>query len=178
MPSETFLNDTIVIEREDRTVSYRVNFQGKKIFGPFDMDVQEGDSLQRESTGERFVITDVERHKVSKFMSEELNHCKLKVIYEGEARRQQAAATATIVTQNIGSAHTVAGRDISGGVVTNLNVVHMLGALERAVSNDEAIPADEKKTILEQIKSLATNPFVLGVAPPVLVEAIKKQFGL
>ncbi len=82
------------------------------------------------------------------------------------------------ITQHIGTAHTVAGRDIHGGVNTTITVTHIFEALASAVSEAEEIPEEEKPSLLEKIKALATNPFILGIGPPLIVEALKSQLGL
>jgi hypothetical protein len=179
MSFRDFMNDAIEIERGDRKLSYDVSFQGKKILGPVDMEVEEDDGLTRRSTGERFVITDVERHNAPSGMRSELSHCVLTVVPESQAgKRLEAEKPTTNITQHIGTAHAVAGRDIHGTVDVNVTVNHVLDALADAVGRDEAIPSAEKTTILGHLKTLATNPYVLGVAPPLILEALKKSLGL
>ena len=69
-------------------------------------------------------------------------------------------------------------RDIHGGVNTTITVTHIFEALASAVSEAEEIPEEEKPSLLEKIKALATNPFILGIGPPLIVEALKSQLGL
>jgi len=174
-----FQNDTIAIERGDRTATYEVSFQGKKIYGPLDMEVEEGDALTQQSTHERFIVSSVERHKAPARMSQGMSHCVLAVMYEAQPRKkQEEARAAPQITQHIGSAHTVTGRDIHGGVNTTITVTQIFDAIAVAIDEDKVIPEAEKKTILGRIKSLATNPYVMAVVPPLIVEALKKRIGI
>jgi hypothetical protein len=52
------------------------------------------------------------------------------------------------------------------------------GATAAAIDEDKTIPPEAKKTILGQIRSLAKNPYVMAVVPPLIVEALKKRLGL
>src|SRR5271157_809058 len=177
MSLHDFYDDSITIHHGDRLVKYEVSFQGKKVIGPLDMEVEEDDLLIRDATKERFIVTSVERHK-GPHMGPDMSHCTLTVVYEKQALKQRDEAARTQVTQHIGSAHTVAGRDIHGGVNTTITVTNILDALTAAVSDDQSIPEDEKLSLLDKIKAVATNPFILGIAPPLILEALKSQLGL
>ncbi|WP_152051354.1 hypothetical protein [Tautonia marina] len=178
MSFKNFLNDHIVIERDGGPVTYEVSFQGKKVIGPLDMDVEEDDLLIRKSTDERFIVTSVERHKAPAIMRHDMSHCTLTLVYEKQALKRREEAARTQIIQHIGSAHTVAGRDIHGGVNTTITVTNILDALAAAVTEDTSIPEDQKPSLIGQIRALSTNPFILGIAPPLILEALKKQFGL
>jgi hypothetical protein len=71
-----------------------------------------------------------------------------------EAQNQQK--NVSHVTQHIGAAGIVAGRDVN----LSLNASVFLQKLEEEIQNNPAIPEEEKKTWLAKIKEFATNPEV------------------
>lgn len=176
MSIQDFNNDSIVIIHGGNTNKYEVSFQGRKVIGPVDIEVAEDDVLICISTQERFIVTSVERYSSTRRMGRNMDHCTLKVIPEKQALKQQDASARTQITQHIGTAHTVAGRDIHGGV--NTTITHIIDALATAVSEADNIPEAEKPSLLEKIKELATNPFILGIGPPLILEALRTKLGL
>ncbi len=95
MSLEDFYNDPIVIIHDGHPNTCEVSFQGKKILGPIDMQVEEDDLLIRESTKERFVVTNAERHRSPRQMGSHMDHCTLTVISEKQARKRQDESTRT-----------------------------------------------------------------------------------
>lgn len=67
----------------------------------------------------------------------------------------------------------VAGRDI---VETNVTSITLLTVLENAVKQSKDIPEVEKASILEHLRSLATNPYVAGIATSAIFEGMKTLF--
>jgi hypothetical protein len=179
MPLHNFYNDSIVIHRGDRVVRCEVSFQGKKILGPLDLDVEEDDLLIRESTNERFIVTSVERHKAPRHMSSRMSHCELTVVYEKQARKQQEEAARSQVTWNIGSAGNVAGRDISGVAIAigQLTLKEVLEMTIQRVTEDASIPDSEKKHLIERIQGFLNNPYVSGLATTAIWELMKSGLG-
>lgn len=64
----------------------------------------------------------------------------------------------------------VAGRDV---VQNNFTSVNVLQVLEQAVQESGAIPEEQKPGLLEQIRNLANNPYLSGLATNVIYDGLK-----
>lgn len=68
---------------------------------------------------------------------------------------------------------TVAGRDIIQNNVTSVNLLHVL---ETVIQQSGAIPEPPKIGLLHQLRSLAENPYVSGLATSAIYEGLKAFF--
>lgn len=59
------------------------------------------------------------------------------------------------------------------GDINNYNTSIYLNALITAIEESEDIPPQEKKDLVDKIKSIASDPYVSGIGAGLIVEAIK-----
>ncbi|MCB1327328.1 MAG: hypothetical protein KDK35_18980 [Leptospiraceae bacterium] len=80
------------------------------------------------------------------------------------------------VTQTFhGPVQNAAGHDVIS--TQNVTSTIMLQSLITAIEQDPRIPADEKESLLEQLRAFARNPYVSGLATAGLLEALKHVLG-
>lgn len=85
---------------------------------------------------------------------------------------QRIAASTTYNIQNFtGPVGAVAGRDINVQISFN----EVLSKLADAVETDQKIPTEEKKSLIDRLKSLAQNEWVRSIGTSVLADVIKKS---
>jgi hypothetical protein len=78
--------------------------------------------------------------------------------------------TSTSINQNFHApVRNVAGRDI----IQNITSIHVLRALERAVTQSATIPEPQKAGLLQRIRSLVEEPYISGLATSAIYEALK-----
>jgi len=65
----------------------------------------------------------------------------------------------------------VAGRDIN----VQITLTEVLNELVDAVEADQKIPPEEKRSLIDRLKSLAQNEWVRSIGTSVLADAIKKS---
>ncbi|MBV9085211.1 MAG: hypothetical protein JOZ62_21250 [Acidobacteriaceae bacterium] len=76
-----------------------------------------------------------------------------------------------VVHQNFHAAvGNVAGRDI---IQTNVTSIQLLRVLEMAVEHSATIPDREKAGLLRQLRVLAQNPYISGLATSAIFEGLK-----
>lgn len=81
----------------------------------------------------------------------------------------------TVVQQTIyGNVGKLAGRDINEW---NLSAVVLLDMLTKAVDESADIPADEKQTLLEKLRELRDNPWVVNIGTGAILATLKTLFG-
>lgn len=68
-----------------------------------------------------------------------------------------------------GNVGQMAGRDMN----TNVTVVALLGALEKAIQESPEIPENEKGELLSKIRDLSSNPWVVALGTGGLLEILK-----
>jgi hypothetical protein len=123
----------------------------------------------------------VQRSDLHRAPGGRLAYRSLKVIpiSEWSAKRDAEAARAPApqIVQHIHNAQNVAGRDVRHMSTTNITVVQLLSALERAVQDSASIPAEEKTSLIDRIRGLALNPYISGLATTGIVELVKAALG-
>lgn len=73
-----------------------------------------------------------------------------------------------------GSVGAVAGRDIN----VQISFTEVLNKLADTVEADQKIPSEEKRSLVDKLKSLAQNEWVRSVGTSVLADVIKKSVGI
>jgi len=68
----------------------------------------------------------------------------------------------------------VAGRDIN----VQISFTEVLNKLAEVVEADQKIPTEEKRSLIEKLKSLAQNEWVRSIGTSVLADVIKKSAGI
>lgn len=68
----------------------------------------------------------------------------------------------------------MAGRDIN----VQITLAEILNKLAGAVEANQKIPSDEKRSLVDRLKSLAQNEWVRSVGTSVLADVIKKSAGI
>lgn len=53
-----------------------------------------------------------------------------------------------------------------------------LNILEEAVIKDAQIPEEEKKSLVRKIRALSEDPYMVGIGSGLIIEGVKKVFGL
>lgn len=149
---------------EELEISGSVN--GNTLVGKIDSDVRYGDVV-RDEYGEEFVVQSCTRNKSP---NGRLNHLSAKVIpsHEWTATQKEKEPHMT-VTQHIGSAQAVAGRDITGDITINVSPEKLAQKLEELIMS-LPLPEGEKKSIWSKIGSAignlgadAAKAFVVGL---------------
>ncbi|MBI2089665.1 MAG: hypothetical protein HYT78_13165 [Deltaproteobacteria bacterium] len=64
----------------------------------------------------------------------------------------------------------VAGRDIN----VQISFSEVLNKLAEAVESDPKVPREEKRSLIERLKSLANNEWIRSIGTAVLADVIKK----
>lgn len=59
------------------------------------------------------------------------------------------------------------------GDINNYNITLYLKALESVIEKSDDIPSEEKKNLIDKIRSVANNDYVKGIGTGLIVEAIK-----
>jgi hypothetical protein len=87
---------------------------------------------------------------------------------------KRAAASPTTIVQNINGAQVVAGHSIHGGVVVvNMTFVEVLQAAERQIQENSEISEEEKKTLIDKLKDLASNSYLANLATSAIWDGAK-----
>jgi hypothetical protein len=88
---------------------------------------------------------------------------------------KRIAETTTYHVQHFaGPVGAVAGRDIN----IQISFAEILNRLVNAVETDDKIPPKEKQSIVDKVRSLASNEWVRSIGTSVLAEVIKKSVGI
>src|SRR5437899_10413611 len=142
------LRGKLVRVRDGVELAISGSVNGGLLIAELDSDVRYGDVL-RDKRGEEFVV---QRCKRNESPSGNLNHLEAKVVpkHEWEARRRDRDAPH--VTQHIGTAHAVAGRDITGDITINVTPERLAEQLELLIMS-LPLPEAEKKSIWAKIGS-------------------------
>jgi hypothetical protein len=53
-----------------------------------------------------------------------------------------------------------------------------LNVLEEAVTKDTHIPTEEKNSIVQKIRALSEDPYMVNIGSELIVEGLRKAFGL
>jgi len=56
--------------------------------------------------------------------------------------------------------------------------VACLNVLEEAVTKDNKIPEEEKRSIIQKIRALSNDPYVVNVGSGIIIEGLKKMIGV
>ncbi|MBV9039222.1 MAG: hypothetical protein JO182_32355 [Acidobacteriaceae bacterium] len=90
----------------------------------------------------------------------------------------QNSDDSNVVHQNFHAAvGNVAGRDINqNNVQNNVTSTQILHVLERAIERSNTIPELQKPGLLQQVRNLAGNPYISGLATSALYEGLKALF--
>lgn len=64
--------------------------------------------------------------------------------------------------------------NVVAGNYTEITVLSVLTSIEKQIEESDEIPAEEKASLLEKIRSVIRNPFVTAVASSSIVEFLKK----
>jgi hypothetical protein len=136
---------------EELAIAGSVN--SNKLTAKIDSDVQYGDVV-RDEHGAEFVVQSCQQNKSP---SGTLDHLSAKVIpcHEWTATQKDREPPMTI-TQHIGSAHAVAGHDISGDIIINVTPEKPAEKLEKLIMS-LPLPEDEKKSVWSKIGSAIGN---------------------
>jgi hypothetical protein len=149
------MNGDLIVIRDGKEKTVNGSINGGDLIASIDADVKFGDIVRAGDHSDEYVVTNVKRNKIPGRASR-LDHLEAKVIPRDEWEAKNRRENVSQVTQHIGSAGIVAGRDVH----LTLNASTFLQHLEAEIQNNPAIPAEEKKTWMSRIKDLATNPAV------------------
>lgn len=160
------LNGNLIRIRNGEELRISGSVNGNRLTAKIDSDVRYGD-LIRDEDGEEFVVDSCKKNKSP---SGHLDHMSAVVVPFHEWKTTQTEPEPRItVTQNIGSAHAVAGRDISGNIIVNVTPEKLAQKLEELILS-LPIPEAEKKTIwstigaaIGNLSSGAAKAFVTGL---------------
>jgi hypothetical protein len=142
---------TRIRDGEERGISGSVN--GNLLIAKIESDLRYGDVV-RDEHGEQFVVQSCKRNKSP---SGNLDNLSADVIPHFEwAATQNDRKPGTTVTQHIGSAHVVAGHDISGDININVTPEKLAAKLEQLIMS-LPLPEAEKKSIWSKIGSAIGN---------------------
>ena len=84
------------------------------------------------------------------------------------------SSDSNVVHQNFHAAvENVAGRDI---IQNNVTSIQLLRVIEAAVKYSDTIPEPQKPGLLDQLRSLAENPYISGLATSAIFEGVKAVF--
>ncbi len=78
----------------------------------------------------------------------------------------------TTINQTINSAENVAGRDIHS-TINNITYVHVLNQLIKQIEEDENLEKDEKAGMIDALKKIVKNPYVIGLSTRGIYELLK-----
>jgi hypothetical protein len=162
-----FPTEEVVIVRNGQEFPATVSMQGSRVHAEEDVIAREGDTLRWSRMGEEYIVSKVERYPGG-----ELGHAVLHIVSPSAWRRMHPDPQPS-VTQNFGTAGVVAGRDIHGGVTFNMTATDLLDVVRKAIEADANVPEPEKKTLLEKLKEIATNPSVIGLGAAAIAAAMK-----
>ena len=102
--------------------------------------------------------------------SAEILSWNVEIVAKSEWEEMQAEKQPKISQFVIGNVGKLAGRDI---VETNITAVSLIEGLEKAVANASNIPAQEKTGILEKLRDLKDNPYLVSIGSGAILEILK-----
>lgn len=143
---------------------------GKFVHFPHDVDVRVDDLLVIKATGDRFRVLKIKPIVQGTEVQYKYAYYELKQHMEGRPH--------VSTTWNVGSAGVIAGRDIHGDVTVGITGPQLLEILGKQIDADPTIPAEEKKSLLQKLKDLASEPKIVGLAATALAQAVKAYLGL
>ena len=159
------LSGKLVRVRDGAELAISGSVNGDQLIAEFGSDVRYGDVL-RDNRGEEFVV---ERCKRNESPSAHLNHLEAKVVPKQQWEATRRDRDQPHITQHIGTAHAVAGRDITGDFTINVTPERLAEQLELLIMG-LPLPEDEKKSIWAKIGSVigslgagAAKAFVEGL---------------
>ena len=147
------LNGKLTRIRDGGELEISGSVNGNKLIAKIESDVRFGDVL-RDEHGDEFVVQSCKRNKSP---TGNLDNLAAEVIplHEWTATKQDQKPQMNI-TQNIGSAHVVAGGDISGDITINITPEKIAEKLEVLIMG-LPLPEAEKKGIWSKIRRAIMN---------------------
>jgi hypothetical protein len=142
------LRGKLVRVRDGAELEISGSINGDLLIAEFGSDVRYGDIL-RDNRGEEFVV---ERCKRNESPSGNLDHLEAKVVPKHEWEATRRDRDRAHVTQHIGTAHAVAGRDITGDTSINVTPERVAEQLELLIMG-LPLPKAEKKSIWAKVGS-------------------------
>jgi hypothetical protein len=166
------LNDLVTISRDGKESEVKVWIQmSNHIVAPVGTDIRAGDRVTSEQWHEPHVVMKV---KGTRNPFDPPGHVSVDLLPLGEwEAAQRRHGGQTTVTQNIGSAGFVAGRDMQ----VTITAEQLLVFLGKQIEDDPKIPEPEKKTLLQRVKDLADNPYIKAIGVTALTEWVKHKLG-
>jgi hypothetical protein len=148
------LNDEVVLTRDGQERKIKVRLQSlSTAFASFDLDVQEGDFLQRADCPQALVVSEVAKYR-SVMTGSDVAHTMLKLVTTSKWHEMQQTTAPSAIKENIECPAPVAARN---GLVP-VTGLQLLEALQLLIEAAE-IPAKEKKSILTKLKALLADPY-------------------
>jgi hypothetical protein len=148
------LNDEVVLTRDGQERKINVRLQSlSTAFGPFDLDVREGDFLQRADCPQALVVSEVAKYR-SVMTGSDVAHTMLKLVTTSKWHEMQQTTAPSAINQNIECPAPVAARND----LVPLTGLQLLEALQLHIEGAK-IPAEEKKSILTKLQALLADPY-------------------
>ena len=137
------------------------------LFHP-DVDIKPGDQIHSPALHEPRVVDDTHPH----FASSGITHYEADLVPLSDYEAFHQPVVPTMVNQTVfGNVGKLAGRDITE---LNINAVTLLDILAKALDENEDIPAQEKRTLLDKIAELRNNPYIVGVGSGLILKLLEQ----